>query len=105
MMPIQGLTQGGQPIISYNFGAKNGQRVKKGFLLQTLCCFTYASIIWILVELFPQVFISIFTNDPDLMAMASWAIRIYMACVLLWDFRFLANKPSLRLETPRFLYS
>ena len=83
MMPIQGLTQGGQPIISYNFGAKNGQRVKKGFLLQTLCCFTYASIIWILVELFPQVFISIFTNDPDLMAMASWAIRIYMACVLL----------------------
>lgn len=83
MMPIQGLTQGGQPIISYNFGAKNGQRVKKGFLLQTLCCFTYASIIWILVELFPQVFISIFTNDPDLMSMASWAIRIYMACVLL----------------------
>ena len=83
MMPIQGLTQGGQPIISYNFGAKNGQRVKKGFLLQTLCCFTYASIIWLLVELFPQVFISIFTNDPDLMSMASWAIRIYMACVLL----------------------
>ena len=35
------------------------------------------------MELFPQVFISIFTNDPDLMAMASWAIRIYMACVLL----------------------
>ena len=83
MMPIQGLTQGGQPIISYNFGAKNAQRVKKGFLLQTLCCFTYASIIWILVELFPQVFISIFTNDSDLMTMATWAIRIYMACVLL----------------------
>ena len=77
------IAQSGQPIISYNFGAKNGQRVKKGFLLQTLCCFTYASIIWILVELFPQVFISIFTNDPDLMSMASWAIRIYMACVLL----------------------
>ena len=58
MMPLQGLTQGGQPIISYNFGAKNADRVKKGFLLQTLCCFTYASIIWLLVELFPQVFIS-----------------------------------------------
>ncbi|MBD9216910.1 MAG: MATE family efflux transporter, partial [Solobacterium sp.] len=83
MMPLQGLTQGGQPIISYNFGAKNADRVKNGFLLQTLCCFTYASIIWLLVELFPQVFISIFTNDSDLMAMASWAIRIYMACVLL----------------------
>ena len=83
MMPIQGLTQGGQPIISYNFGAKNAERVKKGFLLQTLCCFTYASIIWLLVELFPQVFISIFTNDPELMSMATWAIRIYMACVLL----------------------
>lgn len=82
MMPIQGLTQGGQPIISYNFGAKMLSALKR-LLLQTLCCFTYASIIWILVELFPQVFISIFTNDSDLMTMATWAIRIYMACVLL----------------------
>lgn len=83
MMPIQGLTQGGQPIISYNFGAKNANRVKQGFKLQTLCCFGYATLIWLLVELFPSTFIHIFTNDPQFIEMGIWAIRVYMGCVLL----------------------
>ena len=83
MMPLSGLTQGGQPIISYNFGAKQADRVKQGFKLQTICCFGYATVIWLLVELFPQVFIKIFTNDPQLTQMAIWAIRVYMGCVLL----------------------
>lgn len=42
MLPMQGLTQGGQPIISYNYGAKNKERVKEAFRLQTICTFTYA---------------------------------------------------------------
>lgn len=83
MMPIQGLTQGGQPIISYNFGAKNASRVKQGFKLQTLCCFGYATLIWLLVELFPSTFIHIFTNDSQFIEMGIWAIRVYMGCVLL----------------------
>lgn len=83
MMPIQGLTQGGQPIISYNFGAKNVSRVKQGFKLQTISCFAYATLIWLLVELFPSTFIHIFTNDAKLIEMGTWAIRVYMACVLL----------------------
>ena len=83
LMPIQGLTQGGQPIISYNFGAKNVQRVKQGFLLQTLSCLVYATIIWLLVEFFPSIFIGIFTSDARLIEMGSWAIRVYMACVML----------------------
>lgn len=83
LMPLSGLTQGGQPIISYNFGAKNAERVKQGFKLQTLSCFGYASLLWLLVELFPQVFIKVFTNDPQLTQMSIWAIRVYMGCVLL----------------------
>ena len=83
MMPIQGLTQGGQPIISYNFGAKNANRVKQGFKLQTLCCFGYATLIWLLVELFPSTFIHLFTNDSQFIEMGIWAIRVYMGCVLL----------------------
>ena len=83
LMPIQGLTQGGQPIISYNFGAKNAQRVKRGFTLQTLSCLVYATIIWLLVEFFPNIFIGIFTSDARLIEMGSWAIRVYMACVML----------------------
>ena len=83
LMPLSGLTQGGQPIISYNFGAKQADRVKQGFKLQTICCFGYASLLWLLVELFPQMFIKVFTNDPQLTQMSLWAIRVYMGCVLL----------------------
>ena len=83
MLPIQGITQGGQPIISYNYGANNASRVKEAFKLQTISCFTYSSILWALVMLVPSVFVSIFTSDPQLMEITKWALRIYMAGVLL----------------------
>lgn len=83
MLPLQGLTQGGQPIISYNYGANQAGRVQKAFKFQTMCCVTYSSTMWLLVMLFPGLFVSIFTSDASLMAITVWALRIYMACVLL----------------------
>ena len=83
MLPIQGITQGGQPIISYNYGAKNRERVMQAFKLQTVCTFSYASILWLLVELMPSVFVAIFTEDPELAELSCWALRIYMASVFL----------------------
>lgn len=83
MLPMQGLTQGGQPIISYNYGAKNKERVKEAFRLQTICTFTYAAILCILIELAPSAFVAIFTSDPELSELACWALRIYMAAVAL----------------------
>ena len=83
MLPLQGLTQGGQPIISYNYGAMQAQRVKKAFRLQTIACFTYSSLLWAAVELCPSSFVAIFTNEPQLIEITVWALRIYMAAVLL----------------------
>ena len=83
MLPLQGLTQGGQPIISYNYGAMQAQRVKKAFRLQTIACFTYSSLLWVAVELCPSLFVAIFTNEPQLSEITVWALRIYMAAVLL----------------------
>lgn len=83
MLPIQGITQGGQPIISYNYGAKNRERVMQAFKLQTICTFSYASALCLLVELVPSVFVSIFTSDPKLTELSCWALRIYMASVFL----------------------
>ncbi len=83
MLPMQGLTQGGQPIISYNYGAKNKERVKEAFRLQTICTFTYAAILCILIELAPSAFVAVFTSDPELSELACWALRIYMAAVAL----------------------
>ena len=79
MLPLQGLTQSAQPIISFNFGAQNAARVREAFRLLLISCVTYAMVLWGLVELFPKVFILIFNTTPDLIEFASWAARIYMA--------------------------
>lgn len=78
-MPMQGFTQGGQPIMSYNYGAGNEERVKKAFLITFAVCVGYATLFWGICMLMPNVLASIFTTDAALAEYASWAIRIYMA--------------------------
>ena len=79
MMPLQGLTQGAQPIISFNFGARNAGRVREAFRVLLISCLTYSMVLWMLVQLLPQVFVGIFTPDDALIQYAVWAVRIYMA--------------------------
>ena len=79
ILPLQGLCQGSQPIISYNFGAKNADRVKKAFRLTLICCLAFSTLLWVCVMSFPEVFIKIFNNDPALVEFASSALKIYMA--------------------------
>ena len=79
MMPLQGLTQGAQPIVSYNFGARNAQRVRDAFKTLLTACLTYSLVLWAAVQLFPRTFVLIFNNDPQLVAYAAKALRIYMA--------------------------
>ena len=78
-MPLQGFCQGGQPIISYNYGAGNTKRVKTAFYIQLGVCLTYATIFWALSMAIPSVFAGIFTADTALVEYASWALKIYMA--------------------------
>ena len=82
MMPLMGLAQGAQPIISYNYGAKNPQRVKKAFFILLGCSLGFTTLLWGACQLFPKMFILIFSSDPALLATASWALRIYMAVFL-----------------------
>ncbi|NBK96572.1 MAG: MATE family efflux transporter [Erysipelotrichia bacterium] len=79
MLPLQGLTQGAQPIISYNYGANNAQRVAKTFKLLLISCLSFSTIIWAISVFMPQIFVSIFTKDAQLSAFSVWAMRIYMA--------------------------
>lgn len=79
MMPLQGLTQGSQPIISYNYGARNVDRVREAFQTLLISCVTYSMTLWALVQLFPRVFILIFNSNQELVSYAVWAVRIYMA--------------------------
>lgn len=76
-VPAQGIGQGAQPIISFNYGAKNADRVKQAFKAFLIICFTYVFIFGALIELFPQFFIGIFNDNPDLVETATWTIRLY----------------------------
>lgn len=78
MLPLNGLTQGGQPILSYNYGAKNPERVKKAFKILLISCVTYSMILWALAMITPKSFVLIFNNDPELLDFTSNALRIYM---------------------------
>ena len=77
MLPLQGLAQGAQPITSYNFGAKNPQRIKKTFRLLLTVSLAYSFVLWGCIMLFPRAFAGIFTPDPLLLDFTGKALRIY----------------------------
>ncbi len=79
MLPILGLTQGAQPIISFNYGAKQKQRVKKTIWILLRCCFGYSFILWLLIMFFPYMFVKIFTNSQELIDFSCYALRIFMS--------------------------
>lgn len=79
MMPLTGLTQGSQPIVSYNFGASNPDRVRKTFKLLFITSVAYTALLWLMVMLFPQVFAMVFNKKPEFIEYTAWALRIYMA--------------------------
>lgn len=79
MMPMQGVCQGGQPLMSFNYGARKLNRVKETFLCQFLTCVTYTAVFWSLLMLFPNAFAGIFTSDTALVEYTAWAIRVFLA--------------------------
>lgn len=84
MLPLQGLGQGAQPIMSYNYGAKNASRVKKAYFLLLKSSLCYSFVLWLLVMLFPQIFAGMFTPDTELIAFTKTALRIYMAVMFIF---------------------
>ncbi len=84
MMPLQGLGQGSQPIVSYNYGAKNAVRVRSSFRLLLTVSLTYSCSLWALIMLFPRLFAGIFTPDPTLLDFASRALRVYCGAMFLF---------------------
>ena len=79
-MPLSGICQGGQPLISYNYGAKKYDRVKEAFFCQFFVCVGYTTAFWLLIQCFPGVFAGIFTSDAALVDYTAWALKIFLAC-------------------------
>ena len=84
MLPLQGIAQGAQPILSYNYGAKNAGRVKKTFRILIVTCLMFSAVIWALVMLLPRMFAGIFTPDQALIQFTAKALRIYCAVLCIF---------------------
>lgn len=78
-LPLLGLTQGAQPIISYNYGANNMDRVRDTFKLLLFTAVSYSVIFWAFLMFKPGAFVSLFTADKDIIALGSWALKIFMS--------------------------
>lgn len=96
-MPLQGICQGGQPIISYNYGAGNKSRVKEAFFTQFGACILYTTLFWAALMIVPQIFAGMFTNDTALMKYTTWAIRIYMAGIFSVGFQISCQQSFMAL--------
>ena len=84
MLPLQGFSQGAQPIISYNYGAKNPKRIKDVFKLLFIICVIYSCLFWLMCMAFPSLLISMFTDKVELINFAIPSLRIYMALICIF---------------------
>ena len=96
-MPLQGICQGGQPIISYNYGAHNENRVKEAFFTQFKVCVSFSVVCWMIILLVPQVFARMFSGNADLVQYTSWALRIYMAGIFSQGFQLCCQQSFVAL--------
>ena len=96
-MPTQGLVQGCLPIISYNFGARNTDRVKQCFKIILTFAAGYTALFWVASMLIPQVFVQIFNSDAELVSHTAWAMRIYMAGIFSLGFQLTCQQTFMAL--------
>ncbi len=84
LLPLQGIAQGAQPILSFNYGAKNTLRVKKTFKILLVTCLVYSVTLWAFIMLVPKLFVGIFTPDADLIEFTAPALRTYLGGIFLF---------------------
>ncbi len=84
MLPLRGLGQGGHPIISYNYRAKNVDRVKVAYKLLLKSSLCYSVVLWLCMMIFPQGFAAMSASAAQLLEYTKTALRIYMSCMLLF---------------------
>ncbi|MEG2296388.1 MAG: MATE family efflux transporter [Clostridium sp.] len=87
-LPVTGITHSAQPILGFNYGAKEYGRIKRAIIFTTGFAFFYTTIMWALVHGFPEFFIRIFNRDPQLVAAGIPAMRLYFFGFFMMAFQF-----------------
>lgn len=83
-VPISGFTQGVTPILSYNFGAKNGERLKRCYFVTLAVCFTYCCLLGIAMMSAPRLFGTLFTDNADLLSLTDRYLPVFIAGMLIF---------------------
>ncbi len=87
-MPVQGLTGASEPVLGFNYGANKPQRVKRGIRFISVCAFVYSLLVWLMIRLIPEPLISIFNDDPDLIAAAVPSLSLYFMTYFMMALQF-----------------
>lgn len=91
MMPVFGINQGSQPIIGYNYGSKKYERVKETVKYAVIAASTFTITGFLAVELMPNLLISIFNSDPELIEIGTTGIRIYLMMLPVIGFQVVSS--------------
>lgn len=87
-LPVSGIVNGAQPVISFNYGAKAYKRVKQGINFNTIVGSAYTMIAWIVVVLFPKIWFDIFSDDATLATEGVDMLKIYFFGFVFMAFQF-----------------
>lgn len=90
-MPINGLNNGAQPVIGFNYGAGESERVRQGIRFNTYVSVGYATLAWVLTMFAPEFLMRVFTSEADLIAAGIPAFRIYYAFFIVVSLQFSAQ--------------
>lgn len=97
LLPLTGLTQGAQPILSYNFGAGNKERIIQTFKLLIVCCLVYSISLCAFCEIAPRIVAMIFSSDAQLLDYTEWSLRIYIAGVAIFGMQIACQQTFVAL--------
>ena len=101
MMPVNGITNGSQPVMSFNYGAKKYDRVKSAIKFTSISCIVYTTGIWIILKLFPIFFMRLFNNNPDLLSKGISCMGIYFFGFFMMSFQFAGQATFVALGKSR----
>ncbi|MCR5656848.1 MAG: MATE family efflux transporter [Butyrivibrio sp.] len=85
--PLLAITEGSSPVISYNYGARRYDKVKKAIALMFILDFGYSIVIWLIIRIFPAHIIGIFSSDTTILMDAVPAFNLYFSTFIFMTFQ------------------
>lgn len=77
MLPLNGITHGSQPVMGFNYGAKQYGRVRQAVRFTAMITFIYTVLAWVIVMLIPGTFIRMFSSDASLLTEGVRSLKIF----------------------------